>query len=224
MIAADGVSYFYDGHPAVDQADLNVSAGEMIAIVGKSGSGKSTLLNVLAGLVVPHAGTVRFQGEIISDMNEDERARIRSQSFGFVLQFGSLVPELTLLENVSLPLLLRGSDMRTARAAAKSTLIALDIYELASRFPAQVSGGQRQRAAIARGVAGQPDLIFADEPTGALDTSNGLKAIELLRMAAARGAGVVIVTHDDDVARQCDRAVTMVDGSIRAQPRSRADA
>ena len=212
---AEGVTFaFGDGPPAVSSAHLQVRSGERVALVGPSGCGKSTLLHLLAGILVPQAGHVTVSGATISSLTQDQRAAIRLRDFGFVFQFGELLPELTLRENIELPIRLTRRSARSL-AEADPLLSSLGIGDVADRFPSQVSGGQRQRAAIARALIHRPRVVFADEPTGALDQAAGRAALDaLLELSSQSGASIVLVTHDDRVASRLDRVVTMRDGSI----------
>jgi putative ABC transport system ATP-binding protein len=198
---------------ALRGASLDVSAGEIVAITGPSGSGKSTLLHCLAGLVLPDSGSVTFDGQRIGDLKPDDRTRLRRREFGLVLQFGQLVPELTAVENVALPLLLESRKRESARAAAVHWLERLRVGDVADARPPEMSGGEAQRVAIARALVTSPQVAFADEPTGALDTVSGEAALDAL-VGATRdtGAALVLVTHDNRVAAVADREVTLRDG------------
>src|SRR5690606_29471567 len=182
---------------ALRGASLEVQAGEIVAIMGPSGSGKSTLLHCLAGILLPDSGDVRFAGRDLRRMSEKERSRLRLTEFGFVFQHGQLVPDLPGEENVALPLLLRGDSRRTAIATAREWLEELGVPEAIGKLPGELSGGQAQRVALARAFAIQPRVIFADEPTGSLDSLSGEAVMELLTAAAReQGTTVVLVTHD----------------------------
>jgi len=203
--------------PALRGADIDVAAGEVLAVMGPSGSGKSTLLHCLAGILRPDSGEVWFDGRRIDDLPEPARSRLRRDRFGFVFQFGQLVPELPVLENVMLPLLLAGQRMRAARAAANGLLDRLDLDGLQRRRPGELSGGQAQRVAVARALAARPTVIFADEPTGSLDTLAGETVLDLLvDRARDQGATVLLVTHDARVASFADRQVVVRDGVATA--------
>ncbi|QNN54840.1 ABC transporter ATP-binding protein [Nocardioides mesophilus] len=214
-MSARSLSYaFPDGTVAVSGADLTLGLGETLALAGPSGSGKSTLLMLLAGILVPAEGVVDFDGESLSGASQDERARVRLTRFGFVFQSSDLVPELTLRENIELPLRLTGRS-GAAGDEARDVASRLGIEELLDRHPAQVSGGQRQRAALARAVVHRPEVVFADEPTGALDRESGRRAMELLlALSAERGASLLVVTHDEKVAGMLSRRVVMSDGHV----------
>ncbi len=192
---------------------LSVAEGEFVAIRGASGSGKTTLLSLLAGLDRPTSGEVRFAGRRIDVLDEGELSRIRLREMGFVFQAFHLVPALTLEENVALPAgFLRG---RADVTAARALLEAVELSGRASFLPAKVSGGEKQRAAIARALMNEPRIVFADEPTGNLDSRCGSAVLDLLEShTRARGRTLVVVTHDDDVARRADRIVRIADGRI----------
>ncbi len=198
---------------ALAAASFTLRAGEIVAVVGPSGSGKSTLLHCLSGMVVPDEGEVWFHGSPVHTMSEHERSVLRRTRFGVLFQFGQLVAELTAEENVALPLLLAGSRRRSALRAAAEQLDAVGIGDLARRRPTEMSGGEAQRAALARALVTEPEVLFADEPTGALDSAAGASVLRLIEGAATRhGTGVVLVTHDQDVARVAHRRVAMADG------------
>jgi putative ABC transport system ATP-binding protein len=205
--------------PALERASLAVRAGEVVAVMGPSGSGKSTLLHCLAGIIAPDAGAVHYAGVDIGAMSDMERSALRRTDFGFVFQFGQLVPELTCLENVTLPLRLAGVGRRDADKAAREWLARLEVSDVAASRPGDVSGGQGQRVAVARALVAGPRVVFADEPTGALDSLNGERVMSLL-VAAAKdtGAAVVLVTHEARVAAYSDREVIVRDGKTREIP------
>lgn len=193
--------------------DVTVEAGEVITIMGPSGSGKSTLLHVLAGLLRPDDGEVLFEGGRIDSLSERARSTLRLKRMGFVFQFGDLIPELTLEENVELPLRLTGVSRASARDRAVEMLSSLAIDQVSHRRADEVSGGQAQRAAVARALVHRPAIVFADEPTGSLDTLSGELVLEALVSAARQeGAAVVLVTHEPKVAAYADRAVVLRDG------------
>ena len=201
---------------ALDGASMHVDAGEIVAVMGPSGSGKSTLLHCLAGIVAPDAGRVTYRGTDLNALADGPRSALRRTDFGFVFQFGQLVPELTCLENVALPLRLNGVRRREAERRARRWLERLEVADVAGKRPGEASGGQGQRVAVARALVTQPRVVFADEPTGALDSLNGEKVMELL-VAAARetDAAVVMVTHDSRLAAYSDREVVVRDGRTR---------
>ncbi|WP_124039794.1 ABC transporter ATP-binding protein [Neoactinobaculum massilliense] len=199
---------------------LQVAAGETVAIMGPSGSGKSTLLNCLSGVLVPDTGTVYMHGQPISRFSDKDRSHLRLNRFGFVFQDGQLIPELPARENVALPLMLTGTPRSTAFLTADGTLGRLGIGDLAGRLPGNMSGGQAQRVAIARALAGNPEVIFADEPTGALDQASGHEVIQLLTTTVRMtGAALVLVTHDVNVARWCSRIIEIRDGIVHSDRR-----
>ncbi|HEX6968124.1 MAG TPA: ABC transporter ATP-binding protein [Micromonosporaceae bacterium] len=200
---------------ALSNVSMSVAKGEVIAVVGPSGCGKSTLLQVLAGLLAPDEGIVEFDGTNLYELNDNARSAVRLRHFGFAFQFGELVPELTLQENVELPLRLTGASAQEARRRSATMLEELEIGDLGDRRPTEVSGGQGQRAAIARAMVHGPSVLFADEPTGALDSKSGKGVLgALLGIARSRGTSVVIVTHDQHVADNADRVVEMRDGAV----------
>jgi ABC-type antimicrobial peptide transport system, ATPase component len=202
---------------ALRGVSLELARGEVLAVTGPSGGGKSTLLHCLSGILRPEAGQVRYGGQRLDDLAEAPRTRLRRREFGIVLQFGQLVPELTVEQNVALPLLLEGHDRSAARTAARTWLDRLDVGELATALPGELSGGETQRAALARALVTGPQVVFADEPTGALDTVGGEALLDvLLSTTRDRGASVVLVTHDNRVAAHADRELVLVDGSFTA--------
>ncbi|MEV4628655.1 ABC transporter ATP-binding protein [Micromonospora sp. NPDC049523] len=206
----------YGSTPALDGASITVRAGEVVAVMGASGSGKSTLLHCLAGIVTPDSGQVRYRDRELSAMSDSERSALRRGEFGFVFQFGQLVPELTCLENVALPLRLDGVRRREAERRASEWLDRLEVADVAGKRPGEVSGGQGQRVAVGRALVTTPRVIFADEPTGALDSLNGERVMRLFTEAAKQsGSAVVLVTHEPRVAAYSDREVVVRDGRAR---------
>jgi putative ABC transport system ATP-binding protein len=199
---------------ALRGVSLEVSAGELVAVMGPSGSGKSTLLNVAGGLDAPTAGEVFVEGVLLSGMSRSELARVRRRSAGYVFQELNLIPALTAAENVSLPRELDGISARKARGDALAALAEVDLSELADRFPDELSGGQQQRVAIARALVGPRRLVLADEPTGALDSVTGEDIMQLLRGRCDAGAAGVLVTHDARLAAWADRVVFLRDGRV----------
>ena len=183
--------------------------------MGPSGSGKSTLLHCLAGILRPDEGSVRLDGQRIDDLADSQRAELRRTEFGFIFQFGQLIPELSALENVALPLLLNGERRNAATAQAMQWFPRLGLDGLTGRLPGELSGGQAQRVAIARALVIEPSVVFADEPTGSLDSLAGEQVMELLTSAArAEGVAVVLVTHEPRVAAYADREIVVRDGRI----------
>ena len=200
---------------AADDVDLQITAGQFVAIAGKSGSGKSTLLNLIAGIDRPTAGAATIGGIDLAPLSEDQLAAWRGRNVGVVFQFHQLMPALTVLENVMLPMDFCGVHPSRERAPIASALLEqFEIADQAHKFPGELSGGQRQRAAIARALANDPPLIVADEPTGNLDTRTAQVVIDLLRAQSAAGRTVVMVTHERDIAAVADRVVTIADGHI----------
>ncbi|MFC9427537.1 ABC transporter ATP-binding protein [Streptomyces sp. NPDC056987] len=216
LLLARGLHKAYGSTRALDGAAFSLRAGEVVAVLGPSGSGKSTLLHCLAGIVRPDAGTLTYRGRDLTALPDAERSALRRTEFGFVFQFGRLVPELTCVENVALPLRLAGARRKAAERAALEWLERLEVADLAAKRPGEVSGGQGQRVAVARSLVTSPRVIFADEPTGALDSLNGERVMELLsETARSTGAAVVLVTHEPRVAAYSDREVVVRDGRAR---------
>jgi putative ABC transport system ATP-binding protein len=202
---------------ALRGASVSVAAGEILAVMGPSGSGKSTLLHCLAGIFLPDQGEVVFAGQRLDLMSEAQRTDLRRTSFGFVFQFGQLVPELTAADNVALPLLLGRVRRRAAYSQALSWLARLGLDGKGGRRTGELSGGEAQRVAVARALAIEPKVLFADEPTGSLDSLAGEKVMDLLTgLAREQGATVVLVTHDARVAAYADRQVMVRDGTLTA--------
>jgi len=199
---------------ALRDASLEVEPGELVAIMGPSGSGKSTLLNLAGGLDLATSGDVLVEGTRLNSLSRKQLARLRRRAIGYVFQDFNLIPSLTAVENVALPLELDGSSVRAARQAATRCLVDLGISGLADRFPETMSGGQQQRVAIARAVVGDRRLILADEPTGALDSQTGEAVLKLLRGRCDAGAAGLLVTHDARHAGWADRVVFLRDGAI----------
>ena len=215
LIQAIDVAYDFGETPALRGANVSIREGEILAVMGPSGSGKSTLLHCLAGILVPKRGEIRLSGQRIDTMSEDERSTLRRDTFGFVFQFGQLVPELTAEENVALPLLLSGMRRNDAIVHAREWFERLGIGGLESRRSGELSGGQAQRVALARGLVARPKILFADEPTGSLDSFTGEVVMELLVTAARDdGTTVVLVTHEPRVAAYADREVVVRDGLV----------
>jgi putative ABC transport system ATP-binding protein len=201
--------------PALRGASISVKSGEILAVMGPSGSGKSTLLHCLAGILVPDSGEVSFDGRRLDTMREAERSRLRRDRFGFVFQFGQLVPELTAEENVALPLLLGGTHRKEALREARNWFERLDLEGMERHRTGEMSGGQSQRVALARGLVANPDVLFADEPTGSLDSLSGERVMDLLTSSArAQGSTVILVTHEPRVAAYADREVIVRDGRV----------
>jgi putative ABC transport system ATP-binding protein len=201
--------------PALRGASLGVQKGEIVAVMGPSGSGKSTLLHCLAGILVPEKGEAWYGGQRLDALSDDRRSELRRDRFGFVFQSGQLVPELTAQENVALPLLLSGTRRGPAMAAARKWFGLLGLDGLERRRSGELSGGQAQRVALARGLVAGPEVLFADEPTGSLDSVSGEVVMDLLTAAAREhGTTVVLVTHDARIAAYADREVVVRDGKV----------
>jgi putative ABC transport system ATP-binding protein len=213
LLRGAGLTKSFGPTRALDGAGLAVHPGEVVAVMGPSGSGKSTLLHCMAGIIAPDAGGVHYAGVDLGSLPDEQRSALRRTDFGFVFQFGQLVPELTCLENVTLPLRLAGMTRSRAEAVAREWLERLQVADVAASRPGDVSGGQGQRVAVARALVAGPRVVFADEPTGALDSLNGERVMKLLVTAAKdTGTAVVLVTHEPRVAAYSDREVIVRDG------------
>jgi putative ABC transport system ATP-binding protein len=199
---------------ALRGVDLAIERGEFVAVMGPSGCGKSTLLNLLAGLDRPTAGEVWLDGDRIDGLSETELARLRRRKIGFVFQFFNLMPTLSAVENVELPLLLAGRSRKQARRSASDLMSDLGVGDKGPAAPVQLSGGQQQRVALARALANTPDLVLGDEPTGNLDSAAAREVLALLRAARERGQTLLVVTHDARVAAAADRVIALRDGLV----------
>ena len=216
LLTAHDLRKAYGPTNALDGAEFSIHPGEVVAIMGPSGSGKSTLLHCLAGIVPPDSGSITYNGREVTKMSDGQRSALRRSEFGFVFQFGQLVPELTCVENVALPLRLNGTGRKDAERTALGWMERLEVDDLQAKRPGEVSGGQGQRVAVARSLVTGPRLLFADEPTGALDSFNGERVMELLTEAArSTNAAVVLVTHETRVAAYADREIVVRDGKSR---------
>ena len=227
VLTARGLTKSYGPTRALAGVDLAIRPGESVAVMGPSGSGKTTLLHVLSGIIVPDAGQVTLAGadgtrHELTGLNEEHRARLRRERLGFVFQEGLLLPELTARENVAMLLMLNGAHRKAAEQTAARWLESLGLSGMGDRRPGELSGGQRQRVAIARAQAVEPDVVFADEPTGALDsdTSDAVLA-SLISSTVSRGRTLVVVTHDPSVAAACSRLVRVRDGRIESDTAQR---
>ncbi|WP_444949564.1 ABC transporter ATP-binding protein [Micromonospora ureilytica] len=215
QLQARGVVRAYGPTPALRGVTLEVAEGEIVAVTGPSGCGKSTLLHCLAGILRPDVGEVTWQGHRIDTWSEAARSRLRRTEFGVLFQFGQLVAELTAAENVALPLLLAGTGRREARTAALTWLERFGVAEVADVRPGEMSGGQQQRCATARALVTEPRVLFADEPTGALDTLTGEQVLtQLVRLAREQRTAVVLVTHEPRIAAYADREIVLRDGLV----------
>lgn len=199
---------------ALDGVSLFVDKGEFVAIVGSSGSGKSTCMNIIGCLDIPTSGKYFLNGNDVSELSEKELAHIRNRELGFVFQQYNLIPKLNVLENVELPLLYKGVKAKQRREMAMVALERVGLADRAGKFPSQLSGGQQQRVSIARALAGNPPVILADEPTGALDSKTGKEVLEFLKQLNKEGTTVVLITHDNEIAAQIKRVVRIQDGKI----------
>nr|WP_249289987.1 ABC transporter ATP-binding protein [Mobiluncus mulieris] len=201
--------------PALRGVSLDVTRGEILAIMGPSGSGKSTLLHALAGIELPDSGSVSYNGRELTSLSDAQRTVLRRTDFGFVFQFSQLVPELTAVDNIAVPLLLNGVAKKTAYAQAHEWLATVGLEDHADSLPGELSGGQAQRIAIARALASRPAVLFADEPTGSLDSLNSETVMTLLvDLVRVRGLTVVLVTHEPTVAAYADREIIVRDGLV----------
>jgi putative ABC transport system ATP-binding protein len=221
VIEAKDVVKSFGPAKALRGASVTVTSGEILAVMGPSGSGKSTLLHCLAGILIPDDGQVSFNGTRLDTMKENQRSALRRDKFGFVFQFGQLVPELTAEENIALPLLLAGLRRPEAIRKARGWFPRLGLDGLQTRRPGEMSGGEAQRVALARALVPGPEVLFADEPTGALDSLAGENVMNLLTQAAReQGATVVLVTHEPRVAAYADREIVVRDGKVTAPARN----
>ncbi|MFJ8137879.1 ABC transporter ATP-binding protein [Streptomyces sp. NPDC096013] len=224
VLSGIGLSKSFGSTRALDGVDVAVRAGESLAVMGPSGSGKSTLLHCLANIERPDGGQVLLNGERIDQLREPHRSELRRTRFGFVFQFGQLLPELPAVENVALPLMLGGTLRREAERRAREWFAPLGLEGKEDSRPGQLSGGQAQRVALARALVAGAQVVFADEPTGALDQATGQDVIRMLTEVTRRqNAALVVVTHDPSVARWCDRTVRVRDGRIVRESEAAAE-
>lgn len=215
MIQAQALAKRFGATEALRGVDLTIAAGEVLAIMGPSGSGKSTLLHCIAGVLVPDEGSVTFNGARIDQLSDGQRSELRRTKFGFIFQFGQLIPELSAIENAALPPLLNGLSRHEAETQAGAWFGRLGLSGLENRRAGELSGGQAQRVAIARAMVTRPRVIFADEPTGSLDSLAGEQVMDLLTASAREeGVAVVLVTHEPRVAAYADREIVVRDGRI----------
>ncbi|MEZ5401226.1 MAG: ABC transporter ATP-binding protein [Bryobacteraceae bacterium] len=226
MIALAGVSKSFDGKrrvTALHLLDLTIAQGEMVAIVGPSGSGKSTLLNLIGGLDRPSSGSISIGGESLATLDDDGLTRVRRDKIGIVFQFFNLLPSLSCVENVALPLHLRGWTRAKAQDRARELLGLVKLGARLDHLPEELSGGERQRVAIARALSVYPPILLADEPTGNLDSATGTEILALIRDLHARlGNTILIVTHDRSVAESCERVIALRDGRVEEDRRGAA--
>ena len=225
MIVAENLeqTYVSGGTPltVLRQVNLAVAPQEFVAVMGPSGSGKTTLLGLLAGLDRPTRGTVRLDGQDLGPLTEDQRARLRAEKVGFVFQTFQLLPTLTALENVLVPIELRGGDTHAARERARRLLAHVGLADRMDHYPAQLSGGEQQRVGLARAFAGEPRILFADEPTGSLDADTGRTIIDLLvELNRDAGTTLVLVTHDPALAARARRVVRLAAGAVVSDERA----
>ena len=208
--------YFQGKEPVhvLHDISMSVEQGEYIAIMGPSGSGKTTLMNLLGCLDVPTSGTYMLEGQDIGSMSDDALADVRNQSIGFVFQNFHLLPKMTALDNVALPLLYRGVSLKDRRTRAEAALKLMGLGERMDFYPNQLSGGQQQRVAIARAIVGNPRLLLADEPTGALDTASGVQIMDIFRRLSQRGITIIMITHELGIAQCADKIYHILDGRL----------
>lgn len=215
IISANNIKKSYGKTPVLHGVSLDVKQGEVLAIMGPSGSGKSTLLHSLAAIIPVDSGEILFGGRNIGKFSDNKRSILRRTAFGFVFQFSQLVPELTVIDNVALPLLLNGVSRNKAYAEAKKWLEAVGLADKHESTPGEISGGQMQRVAIARGMVVRPKILFADEPTGSLDSLNSEHVMELfIKTAKENNTTVIMVTHEPSIAAYADREIVVRDGQI----------
>lgn len=215
MIELDNITRSFGSLQVLKGINLNIERGEVVSITGPSGAGKTTLLQIMGSLDKPDGGRVLYDGQDITRMNEKEISAFRNRHIGFVFQFHQLLPEFTALENITIPMLIAGQGMRQANARAKELLELLGLADRADHKPAELSGGEKQRIAVARALANQPDVILADEPSGSLDTKNKEELHKLFfSLRNQLGQTFVIVTHDESLAAMTDRTIRLLDGSI----------
>lgn len=225
LLATSDIVKTYGQVRALAGVSVQIAAGESVAVMGPSGSGKSTLLHCLSGVLVPDDGQVTYNGTTLSSMSDRDRSHLRLSEFGFVFQDGQLIPELPARENVALPLMLTGSGRAAALKAADDVLGRIGLASLRDRRPGEMSGGQAQRVAIARALVGRPKVVFADEPSGALDQATGHEVMQLLTATTEiAGAALVLVTHDINVARWCSRLIEIRDGLVHTDRKLALDA
>ncbi len=199
---------------AIDGISMTVQRGEFLAIVGQSGSGKSTCMNIIGCLDVPTSGQYFLDGKDVSHMNDNELAEIRNKKLGFIFQQYNLIPKLTVQQNVELPLLYAGLSEKEQAKRALESLDRVGLLDKAKNFPSQLSGGQQQRVSIARALAGDPSIILADEPTGALDSKTGKEVLQFLKKLHQEGNTIVLITHDNTIAAQAERVIRIQDGKV----------
>jgi len=219
LIQCQQVSYHYNSGnvktPVLETLNLSISQGESIAILGQSGCGKSTLLNLLGGMSQPSAGQVSLSGNNLSKLNEDQITDLRAQHLGFVFQFHHLLKDFSALDNVAMPLLIRGDNKQTALTSAKELLSKVGLKDRVDHRPAELSGGERQRVAIARALITQPSCLLADEPTGNLDTKNAADVLSLMiELNQAQNSALVMVTHDEKIAQKMQRILVLENGQL----------
>ncbi|WP_442604396.1 ABC transporter ATP-binding protein [Paenibacillus sp. KN14-4R] len=200
--------------PILKEISFSIEQGEFVAIVGPSGSGKSTLMNMIGCLDIPSSGSYLLDGQEVSQMSENRQAQVRNEKIGFIFQSFNLLPKLSAMENVELPLIYRGIPLKDRQTMAKQALANVGLGDRIDHKPMQLSGGQQQRVAIARALAGDPPILLADEPTGALDTKTGKEIMQMLHDLNAKGHTIIVITHDPAIAQQANRTIRIQDGQI----------
>ena len=220
IIEMRGINKYYrmgaESLHALREVDLAVERGEFLAILGPSGSGKSTLMNIIGCMDTADSGSYRLDGAEISAMKDDQLTQVRNEKIGFIFQKYQLIPRYTVLQNICMPVLIRGSSRREAEERCMETIRLLGLGERITHKPSELSGGQQQRVAIARALVGQPSMLLADEPTGALDSATGREVLELFVKLNDLGNTIVMITHDEKVARYAHRVVRIVDGELHS--------
>ena len=224
MIEVVNVVKYYDNRAVVNNVSFTINDGSFVSIVGKSGSGKTTLINMIGAMLLPDSGKILIDGKDIISLNDKEVALYRNKSIGFVFQNFHLMPKMDARDNVALPLLYGGVSLKERRARAEEALKAVGLEERMHFLPNQLSGGQCQRVAIARAMVGKPDLLLADEPTGALDTKSGNQIMDIFRELSRKGMTIIMITHEQSIADCADKCYYILDGELSAEDRRKGGA